>query len=262
MTEIHHRLNQPYNSLRSQNFGRYLFKFKWDAQNFWLKQQKLEVSDLHEQWYLNEINIYQYLKHESPELLLPFQLLHREEGNNSKFISPMLCLAHSNVLFDRIDCYQDITQIKDVLIRSLNLIASLHHLNIVHADLKFDHFRMLDGRATLIDFEQSFDSRLAHKFENHGTPRYMAPELFNGELRSFATDIYALGIIWLEWLNQEKIQKNNYMDWAIWHCQQQKVELKTEFTAFEAIIRGMLMKKKSSRLVNICQIKQLLNEID
>lgn len=262
LSEIHHRLKHPHNSVLSQNFGRYLFYFEIDAQSLWLKQQKKNVSKLHEKWYLNEIKTYQYLNRVSPALLLPFQIFDIQEREYQEFISPMLCVANSDALFGPINKYKDLDQIKVVLIQSLNLISILHDLNIVHADLKFEHFRIFDGQAKLIDFEQSFNCQQTYEVSNHGTPRYMAPELFHGEAKTFSTDVYALGIIWLEWLNQEKKQKKSYMDWAIWHCQQQKVHIKAEFGAFESIIQKMLMKNKASRLVNICQIKQLLNEID
>ncbi|MBB4640719.1 bifunctional protein-serine/threonine kinase/phosphatase [Rhizorhapis suberifaciens] len=76
-------------------------------------------------------------------------------------------------------------------------VAALHRLNIVHRDIKPENviltedegLRLIDlGVARLPKLEE-FVAR-----EIPGTPSYMAPELYDGELGSEATDQFALGV--------------------------------------------------------------------
>lgn len=76
-------------------------------------------------------------------------------------------------------------------------VAALHRLNIVHRDIKPENviltqdegLRLIDlGVARLPKLEEFVAGEIP------GTPSYMAPELYDGELGSEATDQFALGV--------------------------------------------------------------------
>ena len=95
------------------------------------------------------------------------------------------------------------------------------------------------------------------------TPRYMAPELFHGQDKSIQSDLYALGIILLEWLSGLRLQANDYMGWALLHCQQLKPELPDDFLALQPFIKRLLMKQKQQRFMHAQQAKYcLMTEIE
>ena len=91
------------------------------------------------------------------------------------------------------------------------------------------------------------------------TPRYMAPELFHGEAKTLASDLYALGIIVYEWLTQRRLQAKSYQDWAYLHCQQLKIELPAAYLGFQDLLEAMLNKQKSQREVSFLALKTLLS---
>lgn len=76
-------------------------------------------------------------------------------------------------------------------------VAALHRLNIVHRDIKPENVILTDdGGLRLIDLGvarlprvEEFEAR-----EIPGTPSYMAPELYDGEPGSEASDQFALGV--------------------------------------------------------------------
>ena len=83
-------------------------------------------------------------------------------------------------------------------------LAEAHAVGVVHGDVKCDNILVetqRDGRAhlRLVDFglarfadEPCTWNRLGHV---SGTPEYLAPELIRGERSTFASDVYAVGII-------------------------------------------------------------------
>ncbi len=78
-------------------------------------------------------------------------------------------------------------------------LAAAHHSGILHRDLKPTNIilsKQEDGRvrAVITDFGLAAELQVASDLDG-GTPRYMAPELWNGEKPSKASDVYALGVI-------------------------------------------------------------------
>lgn len=76
-------------------------------------------------------------------------------------------------------------------------VAALHRLHIVHRDIKPDNVILThDGGLRLIDLGVARLPRVEEfsGSEIPGTPSYMAPELFDGEPGSDASDQFALGV--------------------------------------------------------------------
>lgn len=82
-----------------------------------------------------------------------------------------------------------------VLLDVCDALAVLHAADIVHRDIKPGNVLITrEGRAILTDFGLSGWDRGDSKGRVAGTPRYMAPECFEGRF-SARTDVYAAGLI-------------------------------------------------------------------
>ena len=101
-----------------------------------------------------------------------------------------------------------VERVVDITMQSLAGIQEAHIEGVVHADLKADNI-ILDQRRAGVDVVKIVDfgiARLvtgARESEDRtisGTPEYMAPEVISGAPPSFASDIYAVGIILYELL--------------------------------------------------------------
>lgn len=265
------QLKPAVNGGQSQSFGRRLHHLQVDDQLFWLKFQYQGFSPSHELSFQNELNIYKQLQQLNLNITAPFQIIASDaealstlepylEGIlTSAGIESILCVQHLPALFLQDPQQMPIKQVREMLLMSLEVVAQLHRQGFVHGDLKPMHFRQNQADAVLIDFEQAFHIHAKSEHDNTATPHYMAPELFHGEMKTYASDIYALGIIWLEWLNQHKLQQKSYVDWAKLHCQQLKIEMTEQFKCFEPVLTLMLAKQKQHRCTNFYQIKQILN---
>ncbi|MEO6777571.1 MAG: protein kinase [Kofleriaceae bacterium] len=103
----------------------------------------------------------------------------------------------------------DVDRVLDIIAQTLHGIEEAHLAGVVHADLKADNI-ILDQRRAGTDTVKIVDFGIARlvtgvKDVNEdrsisGTPEYMAPEVISGAPPSFASDIYAVGIILYELL--------------------------------------------------------------
>lgn len=260
-TPLQKQLQVACNPERSQNLGRRIYKVCLKGQYYWLKMHIQAQSADSEQSFLNELDVYCKLSQQNPKILLPYFLINPQLDLNLdvNFLTPALMLLDSTRLFEPPPRALSYSEVITILQKSLDVLDEMHHMGYLHGDLKVEHFRVFKDQCYLIDFEQSHLIDDARLFKNTATPRYMAPELFHAEQKSMQSDIYALGIIWLEWLTEQKLQEKSYIDWAKLHCQRLKVELPQPFKGLEALLAQMLMKIKGNRCSNIYQIKQRLN---
>jgi eukaryotic-like serine/threonine-protein kinase len=78
-------------------------------------------------------------------------------------------------------------------------LAAVHRSGALHGDIKAHNvMRGEGGRTVLMDFGAAKDLLLTPSHAGPdfvGTPLYMAPEVFAGQPRSKATDIYSLGVL-------------------------------------------------------------------
>jgi serine/threonine-protein kinase len=101
-----------------------------------------------------------------------------------------------------------VDRVIDIVTQALAGIEEAHLAGVVHADLKADNI-ILDQRRAGIDTVKIVDFGIARLVTGvrdpddrsiSGTPEYMAPEVISGAVPSFASDIYAVGIILYELL--------------------------------------------------------------
>ncbi|WP_173910373.1 protein kinase [Acinetobacter sp. Marseille-Q1618] len=260
------QLGKALNSARSQSFGRRVYCLENTTGKYWVKRQLIHVSAEYERGFLNELAIYtrlNYLELPDQNILCNFSISDIKDNaqNYSGYLNQELCVAHTDALFADNPLEMACSKVIQVLKQSLDVLENLHELEFIHGDLKREHFRLLNDAVSLIDFEQTCHFDDVKQMPNTATPRYMAPELFHAKPKSIQSDIYALGIIWLEWLTQEKLQAKTYQDWAYLHCQSLKIYLPESFSVFLEILEQMLNKQISQRCINIYQIKQVLSQI-
>jgi protein phosphatase len=76
-------------------------------------------------------------------------------------------------------------------------IGALHRLNIIHRDIKPANVHQAsDQRLRILDLGIAISSSIGKidTMQNPGTPSFMAPELFAGQVANASTDIYAAGV--------------------------------------------------------------------
>lgn len=249
---------------QSLTFGRSLFSLEYRRQHYWLKTQAGNVNQSYEAGFLNELAFYQkYVDQPSsnnmPDFLLPFQVIaHLKMDGQQESGSSALILSHAEPLFN--DCAgMSLNEIKETLLNVLDVVDQLHQLGWIHADLKREHFVQYQQRVCVIDFEQVQKINSSQNVQSlTATPRYMAPELFHGEEKTVQTDIYALGIVFYEWLTGQRLTAENYQDWAYLHCQRLSIELPEQFAPFEKLLSEMLAKQNEQRFTSIYAVKQCL----
>ncbi len=85
----------------------------------------------------------------------------------------------------------------EIAIKLTRAVAALHRLEIIHRDIKPENVILLpDGGLKLIDLGVARLPRVDEfaSSEIPGTPSYLAPEMFGGNLGDEATDQFALGV--------------------------------------------------------------------
>ncbi|KAF2829163.1 kinase-like protein, partial [Ophiobolus disseminans] len=93
----------------------------------------------------------------------------------------------------------------------------LHTHNVRHKDIKPSNILVSNGKVLFADFGLSFDFTDASgsttmSMVNGMTPRYCAPEVANHELRNTMSDVWCLGVVFLEMIVTLKGENIQYID--------------------------------------------------
>ncbi len=161
----------------------------------------------------------------------------------------------------------------------LDALEASHAVGVVHRDLKPSNI-MLQGQAggcrvcvldfgiaalcssdDLAVFEAGAQERLTRQGEWHGTPSYMAPELFGRGEVGPATDLYALGLILYECLTG-KVAFGGSQLFALAYDQVHKpLSLGSDVPAsFRGVIRKASEKEVGARYGDAAQMRLALRE--
>lgn len=251
----------------SLRYGRRLYYFQDQQNAYWLKMQMKQGHCDYQQGFQHELAFYQKCMKSTllSSITLPGEIVSKAflasravDIEIEQSLAQMLILPHAVPYFTVSAHTLPIASIQHHLLRALDVMQVLHEAGWIHADLKQEHFVEYHGQVKLIDFEQVQSMTQQVKTEMNATPRYMAPELFHGEVKTIQTDIYALGIIFYEWLSGQRLSAKSYTDWAYLHCQRLQIELPEKLLGFQSLLLKMLAKHKEARFDNICAIKHAL----
>lgn len=135
--------------------------------------------------------------------------LHDAPRNGGMFLTMELLEGEnlSNAIRQRKAVVQD--DAARLFLQIAQAVAAAHQAGILHCDIKLSNVILVKNekgsRPVVTDFGLA---RVAARSTGHvggGTPDYMAPELFNGAPPSFATDVYALGVLAVEVLTGQRL---------------------------------------------------------
>ncbi|MFL5346187.1 MAG: protein kinase domain-containing protein [Hyalangium sp.] len=83
----------------------------------------------------------------------------------------------------------------DLLGQTLQALAYMHRRGFIHRDLKPANVLVVDGQVKVLDFGLALARERSELREAAGTPGFMAPELFQGEPASEASDLFSVGVM-------------------------------------------------------------------
>ncbi len=177
---------------------------------------------------------------------------HYKNGSLAKLLNHHVSLTH----------YQK----HDLIKESAHLVCNLHNVGWLHNDIKPSNILLSDNLTThadsdcivpdllLTDFAlvQRIDQPNAINFSG-GTPAYLAPERWQGQIATIQSNIYAFGIMMVEILigkrpfNIDPQSNQSMTDWAIQHCQQPIPKLPLEYVRYQSIVDKALAKRVEKR---------------
>lgn len=151
----------------------------------------------------------------------------------------------------------------------LAALAVLHRKGIVHRDLKPGNVFLTPHGLKVTDFglarlTQS-DQRITQTGALVGTPRYMAPEQWNGEPATFASDLFACGAILFECLSGRPAFDGETIAAvcrAVLGCDPPPLSGGAAASAVDRVIRRALLKRPERRFGSAEEMARALSEVE
>jgi serine/threonine protein kinase/tetratricopeptide (TPR) repeat protein len=82
-----------------------------------------------------------------------------------------------------------------LLAQVLQALAYMHRWGVIHRDLKPGNVLVVDGQVKVLDFGLAIAREGLEGQQTVGSPGFVAPELFEGQPASAASDLYSLGMV-------------------------------------------------------------------
>jgi serine/threonine-protein kinase PknK len=112
-------------------------------------------------------------------------------------------LVEGRSLLELIDTGTEVTRALDALARAARQLTELHRTGLLHGDIKPANIIVEpDGGATLVDLGLSAPWRESGTTPQGITPKYAAPELFEGKSLTVRAEVFALGATLVEALEK------------------------------------------------------------
>ena len=233
----------------------YVYLAEWKKTPVAVKIADSEQFSLKKEMYQRELEIMSKIYHPNIVQFLgfiknPFTIVMEYVGNKSLL----------NLINDQKSSWLSINKKIDIcldILKGINYLHTRFNNNIIHRDIKLDNVLLTDTyKAKIIDFGLS---RIVNKKlntieytyeENNlvmgqeivdltypvGTKRYMSPEIKNNNIYSYKTDIWSIGILFIELFEDRRY----FLEDFIWY--------KTPIGVQKIIAEYMIMKNPDERL--------------
>lgn len=144
-------------------------------------------------------------------------------------------------------------------------LSRVHAQGVLHRDIKPENVVFgRDGRLKLTDFGLARDqgaTTVTAEGAWLGTPLYMAPELFQGERASAASDQYSLGALAYQLLTgRPPFEGESPLALAVQHMQAPVPDPRTGRPAVDAMLLRMLAKAAGERYADLSEVAELLQK--
>ena len=186
--------------------------------------------------FVAEIELLKRLKHDH---VVEFVGSYTDPKYMGLIMSPVAEMDLSTYLkrADRLK-HQELRTFFGCLARALEF---LHEQNIRHKDIKPGNILVDGGKVLFTDFGLSFDFTDANgsttlSMVNGMTPRYCAPEVAMQERRNTSSDVWSLGVVFLEMIVVLKGKTMGYIDEFFEQHGSQQAYVRTNYAAFVELV--------------------------
>jgi FixJ family two-component response regulator len=132
-------------------------------------------------------------------------------------------------------------------------LDAIHSHGVIHRDLKPQNILFREnGRLAIVDFGLARDLGADSSLTAHGslfaTPRYMSPEQFLGQTVDPRSDLYSLGVIFVEMLTGQRVfDAENAAGLIYQHVHGPIPQLPGKLAGYQPIVDRLLAKKPGDR---------------